>query len=73
MRTAHGRYVVLREKPTLAIRDYFKKNDSFLSFFCTRTIPPPCTTSAGVYRIRDAAPPGPESRDIAEIDPRARA
>lgn len=31
-----------------------------------------CATS-GVYRIRDAAPPGPESRDIAEIDPRARA
>lgn len=28
---------------------------------------------AGVYRIRDATPPGPGSRDIAEIDPWTRA
>lgn len=28
------RYVVLREKPTSAIRDYFKKNDPFLSLSC---------------------------------------
>jgi len=67
--------VVLREKPTPAIRDYFKKNDLSLLLACSPLIivSALCATSTGVYRICDAAPPGPESRDITEIDPRARA